>query len=91
MREREGERERERENLKGGGKINKQTLNLPSVDKESLAEVHGLQIGDQILMVNGHSFRNILHDEAVAVLRVNPLLVMTVKVTLTTATTCQQQ
>ena len=53
---------------------------LISVDPGSLAELYGLVTGDQILLVNGHSFRNILHEEAVAVLRNSPVLIMTVKV-----------
>ena len=51
-----------------------------SVDKDSLAEDQGLLVGDQILMVNGISFRNILHEEAVSVLKTNDVLMMSVQV-----------
>ena len=53
---------------------------LYSVDKGSLAEEHGLKVGDQILDVNGHSFLSILHQEAVAIFRCYPTLIMTIKV-----------
>ena len=53
---------------------------VSSVDSGSLAEKYGLQVGDQILLVNDHSFRSILHAEAVAVLRNDKILMMTVKV-----------
>ena len=53
---------------------------VSSVDIGSLAEKYGLQVGDQILLVNEHSFRNILHAEAVSVLRNDKVLMMTVKV-----------
>lgn len=37
------------------------------------------QVGDQILEVNGRSFLNILHDEAVRLLRSSQHLILTVK------------
>ncbi len=37
-------------------------------------------VGDQILMVNGISFRNILHEEAVSVLKTSDILMMSVQV-----------
>ena len=51
-----------------------------SVDEGSLAEEQGLSVGDQILMVNGISFRNILHEEAASVLKSQNLLMMSVQV-----------
>lgn len=38
-----------------------------------------LQVGDQILEVNGRSFLNILHDEAVRLLKSSQHLILTVK------------
>ena len=64
--------------------INASQLCVYSVDKESLAEDQGLLVGDQILMVNGISFRNILHEEAVSVLKTNDVLMMSVQVYLCT-------
>lgn len=37
------------------------------------------QVGDQILEVNGRSFLNILHDEAVRLLKSSQHLILTVK------------
>lgn len=37
------------------------------------------QVGDQILEVNGRSFLNILHDEAVKLLKSSQHLILTVK------------
>ena len=42
-----------------------------------------MKIGDQIGSVNGTSFDNITHANAVELLRSNPSLVITVKVLLT--------
>lgn len=50
------------------------------MDPGSLSNEHGLLVGDQILTVNNHSFRDILHSEAAAILKNNPILMMTVKV-----------
>ena len=52
----------------------------PRVDKGSPADEAGLQVGDQIVDVNGHSFASIFHQEAVYILRSYPTLMMTVKV-----------
>ncbi|CRK92781.1 CLUMA_CG006236, isoform A [Clunio marinus] len=38
---------------------------VTGVDKDSVADHAGLNIGDQILEVNGQSFMNVTHDEAV--------------------------
>jgi len=51
-----------------------------SVDDGSRAAVSGLKIGDQIVDVNGHSFVDILHAEAVAILKSYQSLILTIKV-----------
>ena len=51
-----------------------------SVAKGSIADSCGLKVGDQVLDVNGHSFRSILHAEAVSILKAYPTLMITVKV-----------
>ena len=51
-----------------------------SVERQSLGEEHGLQVGDQILLVNGHSFEDMLHSEAAAILKNSNLLIMTIRV-----------
>ncbi|CAG9799669.1 unnamed protein product [Chironomus riparius] len=38
---------------------------VTGVDKDSVADRAGLSVGDQILEVNGQSFMNVTHDEAV--------------------------
>ncbi|XP_003478894.1 whirlin isoform X3 [Cavia porcellus] len=52
---------------------------ITGVDTGSEAESSGLKIGDQILEVNGRSFLNILHDEAVKLLKSSRHLILTVK------------
>ncbi|XP_061655034.1 whirlin isoform X3 [Phyllopteryx taeniolatus] len=52
---------------------------ITGVDRGSAAECGGLKVGDQILEVNGRSFLNIPHDEAVRVLKSSRHLMMTVK------------
>ncbi|XP_012496657.1 PREDICTED: whirlin isoform X1 [Propithecus coquereli] len=52
---------------------------ITGVDAGSEAESSGLKVGDQILEVNGHSFLNILHDEAVQLLKSFRHLILTVK------------
>ncbi|XP_007442613.1 whirlin, partial [Python bivittatus] len=52
---------------------------ITGVDKGSEAENTGLKVGDQILEVNGRSFLNISHDEAVKLLKSSHHLIMTVK------------
>ncbi|XP_052758535.1 whirlin isoform X5 [Galleria mellonella] len=42
---------------------------ITGVDKESVADRAGLMVGDQILEVNGQSFVDVTHDEAVAQLK----------------------
>jgi len=51
-----------------------------SVDNESRAAKCGLKVGDQIVEVNGHSFVDALHDEAVAILKSYQNLILTIKV-----------
>ncbi|XP_051907046.1 whirlin isoform X2 [Hippocampus zosterae] len=52
---------------------------ITGVDRGSAAECGGLKVGDQILEVNGRSFLNVPHDEAVRVLKSSRHLMMTVK------------
>ncbi|XP_054545361.1 whirlin isoform X2 [Talpa occidentalis] len=52
---------------------------ITGVDPDSEAESSGLKVGDQILEVNGRSFLNILHDEAVKLLKSSQHLILTVK------------
>ncbi len=52
------------------------------LDVGGLAQQKGMKIGDQIGSVNGTSFDNITHANAVELLRSNPSLVITVKVLL---------
>ena len=50
------------------------------VDRESVADQAGLQVGDLILDVNGTSFENITHQEAVEFVKSQQHIIMTVKV-----------
>ncbi|KAF4074286.1 hypothetical protein AMELA_G00237810 [Ameiurus melas] len=52
---------------------------IAGVDHGSAAECGGLKVGDQIVEVNGHSFRSIAHDEAVQILKSSHHMLMTVK------------
>ncbi|XP_051524819.1 whirlin-like [Myxocyprinus asiaticus] len=52
---------------------------ITGVDRGSAAEYGGLKVGDQILDVNGHSFRSIPHDEAVQILKNSRNMLMTIK------------
>jgi len=51
-----------------------------SVDDGSRAAICGLRVGDQIVDVNGHSFVDILHAEAVAILKSYQTLILSIKV-----------
>uniref|UniRef100_A0ABD2X5M7 PDZ domain-containing protein n=1 Tax=Trichogramma kaykai TaxID=54128 RepID=A0ABD2X5M7_9HYME len=44
---------------------------VTGVDKDSVADRAGLLVGDQILEVNGQSFEEATHDEAVQILKTN--------------------
>ncbi|XP_049326273.1 whirlin [Astyanax mexicanus] len=52
---------------------------ITGVDRGSAAEYGGLKVGDQILDVNGRSFRSIAHDEAVHILKISHHMLMTIK------------
>ncbi|XP_032905158.1 whirlin isoform X1 [Amblyraja radiata] len=52
---------------------------ITGVDQGSVAEVTGLKVGDQIIEVNGRSFLNIPHDEAVKMLTSSRHLMLTIK------------
>ncbi|XP_072908549.1 whirlin isoform X3 [Hemitrygon akajei] len=52
---------------------------ITGVDQGSVAEATGLKVGDQIIEVNGRSFLNIPHDEAVKILKSSHHLMLTVK------------
>ncbi|XP_053381270.1 whirlin-like [Mercenaria mercenaria] len=52
---------------------------ISGVDPHSLAEQAGMKIGDQILDVNGRSFLDITHPEAVHVLKTSKYLMFTTK------------
>ena len=54
--------------------------NYFSVDSGTPADEAGLQVGDQIMDVNGHSFVTIFHQEAVHILRTYQNLILTIKV-----------
>ncbi|XP_073986522.1 whirlin protein dyschronic isoform X2 [Rhodnius prolixus] len=51
---------------------------VTGVDKDSVAERAGLLIGDQILEVNGQSFLEVTHDEAVSQLKCHKRMVIKV-------------
>lgn len=42
---------------------------ITGVDKDSVADINGLMVGDEILEVNGQSFLDVTHDEAVCQLK----------------------
>lgn len=42
---------------------------VTGVDKDSVADRGGLMVGDEILEVNGQSFQDVTHDEAVSQLK----------------------
>ncbi|XP_033732668.1 whirlin-like isoform X2 [Pecten maximus] len=52
---------------------------VSGVDHGSVAKSAGLKVGDQILDVNGHSFLDTTHAEAVRVLKTSRLMVITLK------------
>ncbi|XP_066143648.1 whirlin isoform X2 [Euwallacea fornicatus] len=52
---------------------------ITGVDKESVADRAGLLVGDQILEVNGQSFMDVTHDEAVAQLKYHKRMSLVVR------------
>ncbi|XP_050309092.1 whirlin isoform X2 [Anthonomus grandis grandis] len=52
---------------------------ITGVDKESVADRAGLMVGDQILEVNGQSFMDVTHDEAVAQLKYHKRMSLVVR------------
>ena len=57
------------------------------VDKNGLAEKNGVRVGDQIIDVNGVPFDNITHVHAVEVLKDKKHLILTLRVSVLTAST----
>lgn len=53
--------------------------NIGSFFPTSFLLTPGLQVGDQIMEVNGHSFRSVAHDEAVQILKSSRHMLMTIK------------
>ncbi|KAK9869538.1 hypothetical protein WA026_003294 [Henosepilachna vigintioctopunctata] len=52
---------------------------VTGVDKDSVADRAGLMVGDQILEVNGQSFTDVTHDEAVAQLKYHKRMSLVVR------------
>ncbi|XP_068903148.1 whirlin isoform X2 [Tenebrio molitor] len=52
---------------------------ITGVDKDSVADRAGLMVGDQILEVNGQSFMDVTHDEAVAQLKYHKRMSLVVR------------
>ncbi|XP_049822236.1 whirlin [Aethina tumida] len=52
---------------------------ITGVDKDSVADRAGLMVGDQILEVNGQSFMDVTHDEAVAQLKYHKRMTLLVR------------
>ncbi|KAL5484000.1 hypothetical protein EMCRGX_G020426 [Ephydatia muelleri] len=59
-----------------GGSQHGLGIYISVVEEGSVAWEEGLKKGDQIIDVNGHSFRSIRHSDAVRVLRSNPTMIM---------------
>lgn len=53
-----------------------------SVDESSKAEINGIQVGDQIMDVNGLPYDNISHAHAVETLKDHTHLIITLRVRL---------
>ncbi|XP_029342648.1 E3 ubiquitin-protein ligase PDZRN3-B isoform X3 [Acyrthosiphon pisum] len=64
--------------IRGGTEYNLGIF-ITGIDKESVADRSGLMIGDQILEVNGQSFLNLSHDEAVNQLKFQKQMTLTVR------------
>ena len=54
-----------------------------SIDRGSLAEQAGFKVGDQIMEVNGKSFENLKHKEAVGFIKSQKHIMVTLKVIFT--------
>ena len=54
-----------------------------SIDRGSLAEQAGFKVGDQIMEVNGKSFENLKHKEAVDFIKSQKHIMVTLKVIFT--------
>ncbi|XP_031785143.1 whirlin isoform X6 [Nasonia vitripennis] len=52
---------------------------VTGVDKDSVADRAGLLVGDQILEVNGQSFEEATHDEAVQILKTNKRMSLVIR------------
>ncbi|XP_046484995.1 whirlin isoform X7 [Neodiprion pinetum] len=52
---------------------------VTGVDKDSVADRAGLLIGDQIIEVNGQSFEEATHDEAVQILKTNKRMSLVIR------------
>ncbi|XP_033105597.1 whirlin-like isoform X2 [Anneissia japonica] len=52
---------------------------ITGIDAYSVSDAAGLKVGDQILDVNGRSFLEIEHQEAVNILKSSKLMMMTIK------------
>ncbi|XP_025421905.1 whirlin-like isoform X2 [Sipha flava] len=64
--------------IRGGTEYNLGIF-ITGIDKDSVADRSGLMIGDQILEVNGQSFLNLSHDEAVNQLKFQKQMTLTVR------------
>uniref|UniRef100_A0A671LNB6 Uncharacterized LOC107659698 n=1 Tax=Sinocyclocheilus anshuiensis TaxID=1608454 RepID=A0A671LNB6_9TELE len=67
-------------NIRGGREYNL-GIYVSKLDPGGLAEQGGVKMGDQILSANGVSFENINHYRAVEVLKSQPHIILTIKVT----------
>ncbi|XP_028391019.1 PDZ domain-containing protein 7-like [Dendronephthya gigantea] len=65
-------------NIRGGNEYGL-GIYVSKVDRGSVAEHAGLQVGDLILNVNGTSFESIAHQDAVNLLKSQQHIIMTVK------------
>ncbi|XP_031774727.1 whirlin isoform X3 [Apis florea] len=52
---------------------------VTGVDKDSVADRAGLLVGDQIIEVNGQSFEEATHDEAVEILKTNKRMTLLIR------------
>ncbi|XP_034175433.1 whirlin protein dyschronic isoform X3 [Osmia lignaria lignaria] len=52
---------------------------VTGVDKDSVADRAGLLVGDQIIEVNGQSFEEATHDEAVQILKTNKRMTLLIR------------